>query len=186
MGSGRKCVSGELRTLIFRMVAENPSWGAPRIRGELKMLGFGISERTVLRWMRKAPRTPEPAKCWAAFLANHREVTAAMDFFTVPTLAFGVLYCFFVIAHDRRRIVHCNVTRRPTSAWITQQLREAFPFDTTPRYLIFDRAGSFNEQVIDTLKALGIEPSEPASAARGRTALPNAGLAPAAAICSTT
>ena len=82
--SGRKCVGKELRELIFRMVAENPTWGAPRIHGELKMLGFDISERTVLRWMRKAPRRPEPAIRWAAFLSNHREAIAAMDFFTVP------------------------------------------------------------------------------------------------------
>jgi hypothetical protein len=72
-----------LRELIFHVVAENRTWGAPRIHGELKMLGFDISERTVLRWMRKAPRNPEPAKRWAAFLSNHREVIAAMDFFTV-------------------------------------------------------------------------------------------------------
>ena len=93
--TGRKCVSKELRELIFRMVAENSTWGAPRIHGELKMLGFELSERTVLRWMRRAPRSPEPAKRWAAFLSNHREAIAAMDFFTVPTLTFGVLYCFF-------------------------------------------------------------------------------------------
>ena len=72
------------------------------------MLGFDISERTVSRWMRKAPRRPELAKRWAAFLDNHREAIAAMDFFTVPTLTFGVLHCFFVIAHDRLRILHCN------------------------------------------------------------------------------
>jgi hypothetical protein len=83
-----------LRNLIFRMASENPTWGAPRVHGELKMLGFDISERTVLRWMRKAPRSPEPAKRWAAFLNNHREAIAAMDFFTVPTLTFGVLHCF--------------------------------------------------------------------------------------------
>ena len=78
--AGRKCVSKELRELIFRMVGENPTWGAPRIHGELKMLGFDISERTVLRWMRKAPRNSDPAKRWAAFLSNHREAIAAMDF----------------------------------------------------------------------------------------------------------
>ncbi|MGB6693125.1 MAG: IS3 family transposase, partial [Terracidiphilus sp.] len=76
-------MSKELRDLIFRMVAENRTWGAPRIHGELKMLGFEISERTVLRWMRKAPRDSEPQKRWTTFLANHREVIAAMDFFTV-------------------------------------------------------------------------------------------------------
>lgn len=135
---GRKPTSKELRELIFRMVAENPTWGAPRIHGELKMLGFDISERTVLRWMRKAPRSPEPAKRWATFLNNHREAIAAMDFLTVPTLSFGVLYCFFVISHNRRHVLHFNVTRHPTSAWVIQQLREAFPYEIAPKYLIFD------------------------------------------------
>ena len=155
---GRKCVNKELRQLIFRMVAENPFWGAPRIHGELKMLGFDISERTVLRWMRRAPRNPEPAKRWAAFLNNHREAIAAMDFFTAPTLTFGVLYCFFVIAHDRRRVLHCNVTKHPTSAWVIQQLREAFPYDSAPGYMIFDRGSSFNAEMIDTVKTFGIHP----------------------------
>ena len=156
--AGRKCVSGELRELIFRMVAENPTWGATRIHGELKMLGFDISERTVLRWMRKAPRNPEPAKLWAAFLINHREAIAAMDFFTVPTLTFGMIYCFFVISDDRRRILHCNVTGHPTGAWVTQQLREAFPYNPTAKYLIFDRAANFNTDVVSTVKSFGIEP----------------------------
>jgi len=155
--AGRKCVSKELRELIFRMVAENPTWRAPRVHGELRMLGFDISERTVLRWMRKAPRDREPAKRWAAFLSNHREAIAAMDFFTVPTVTFGVLYCFFVIAHDRRRILHCNVTKHG-SAWVVQQLREAFPYDSAPGYLIFDQGANFNEEVIDTVKSFGIRP----------------------------
>ena len=107
--------------------------------------------------MRKAPRNPEPAKQWAAFLSNHREAIAAMDFFTVPTLTFGVLYCFFVIAHDRRRILHCNVTKYPTSDWVIQQLREAFPYDSAPSYLIFDRGTQFNEEVIDAVKNFGIQ-----------------------------
>ena len=156
--AGRKHIGIELCELIFRMVAENPTWGAPRIHGELTMLGFDVSERTVLRWMRKAPRSPEPAKRWAAFLSNHREAIAAMDFFTVPTLSFGVLYCFFVVAHDRRRILHWNVTRHPNSAWVAHQLREAFPYDSAPIYLIFDRATNFNEEVIGTMKCLGIKP----------------------------
>jgi hypothetical protein len=84
----------KVRQLIFRMVAENTTWGAPRIHGELLMLGFDISERTVSRWMKQAPRDSEPAKRWRAFLKNHREAIAAMDFFTVPTITFGVLYCF--------------------------------------------------------------------------------------------
>jgi transposase InsO family protein len=151
-------VSRELRDLIFRTVAENAKWGAPRIHGELKMLGFDVSERTVLRWMRKAPRSPEPAKQWATFLSIHREAIAAMDFFTVPTLTFGVLYCFFVIAHDRRRILHCNVTKHPSGAWVVQQLREAFPYDSAACYLIFDRGPQFNTEVIETVKSFGIQP----------------------------
>ncbi len=124
---GRKRIAKEVRDLIFRMVTENPTWGAPRIHGELLMLGFDISERTISRWMRRAPRNPEPARRWLSFLRNHREVIAAMDFFTVPTLTFSVLYCFFVIGHDRRRVLHFNVTRHPSTIWIVQQLREAFP-----------------------------------------------------------
>ena len=156
--AGRKPTPKALRELIFRMVVENNTWGAPRIHGELKMLGYEISERGVLRWMRKAPRNAEPARRWAAFLSNHREAIAAMDFFTVPTVTFGVLYGFFVIAHERRHILHFNVTSHPTSAWVVQQLREAFPYDSAPRYLIFDRGASFNDDVVDTIKSFGIQP----------------------------
>ena len=109
------------------MVGKNPTWGAPRIHGELLMLGFDISERTISRWMRRAPRDREVGKRWLAFLRNHQEVIAAIDFFTVPTIRFSMLYCFFVIAHDRRRILHSNVTKYPTSLWVVQQLRGRFP-----------------------------------------------------------
>ncbi len=108
--------------------------------------------------MRKEPRNPEPAKRWGAFLSNHREAIAAMDFFTVPTVTFSILYCFFVIAHDRRRILHFNVTRHPSSAWVVQQLREAYPCDSSPKYLIFDRGANFNEGVIAMVMGLGIKP----------------------------
>jgi hypothetical protein len=155
---GRRRVSKELRELIFRMVAKNTTWGAPHIHRELRMLGFDISERTVLRWMRKAPRNPEPARRWVTFLSNHREAIAAMDFFTVPTLTFGVLYCFFVIAHDRRRVLHFNVTRHPTSAWVSQQLREAFPYDSVSRDLIHDRDTIFSAEVIETANLLVAKP----------------------------
>jgi hypothetical protein len=116
--------------------------------GELLMLGFDISERTICRWMKQAPRDSEPAKRWRAFLKNHREAIAAMDFFTVPTITFGVLYCFFVIGHDRRRILHVNVTKHPTSGWIMPQLREAFPFEASHKYLIFDRDQKFGFEVL--------------------------------------
>jgi len=155
---GRRPTPKKVRELIFRMVAENPTWGAPRIHGELRMLGFELSERTISRWMKRAPRDPDRAKHWLAFLRNHREAIAAMDFFTVPTITFGVLYCFFVISHDRRRIMHINVTKHPTSAWIIQQLREAFPFEASHKYLIFDRDQKFGFEVIAAVKATRIIP----------------------------
>jgi hypothetical protein len=119
------------------------------------MLGFELSERTISRWMKRAPRDPDRAECWPTFLRNHREAIAAMDFFTVPTITFGVLYCFFVISHDRRRILHINVTKHPTSGWITQQLREAFPLEASLKYLIFDRDRKFGFEVITAGKPSG-------------------------------
>lgn len=140
------------------MVAENPTWGGPRIHGELLMLGFEVSERTVSRWVRHAPRDPEPARRWLAFLNNYHEALATMEFFTVPTLTIRLLYCFFVISHDRRQILHFNVTRHPTSSWVIQQLREASPFDTGPRFLIFDRDSKFSLEVASAVRSLSVRP----------------------------
>jgi transposase InsO family protein len=97
-------------------------------------------------------------KLWAAFLRNHREVIAAMDFFTVPTFTFGVLYCFFVIGHGRRKILHFNVTEHPTGPWIVQQLREAFPESCPYRYAILDGDAKFGTEVIDVLAHCGMKP----------------------------
>ena len=154
---GRKRISKQVRELIFRMAEENSTWGAPRIHGELLKLGFQISERTVSRWMKRVPRNLDPARRWLAFLRNHREAIASMDFFTVPTFTFGILYCFFVVAHDRRRILHCNVTRYPTALWIAQQLREAFPYDTKCKYLIYDRDAKFGSQVSEMVAWLNLK-----------------------------
>jgi putative transposase len=131
---GRNRLSKEIRNVIFRMVAENPTWGAPRIHGELLMLGFDVSERSVSRWMKRAPRDPDPARRWLAFLRNHREAIAAMDFFTVPTVTFQLLYCFFIIRHDRRQTsALCNVGQMvrvaTTTSWATVQS----PSITCPR-----------------------------------------------------
>jgi putative transposase len=158
---GRRPTAKEARA-IFRMVVENPPWGAPRIHGELRMLGFELSERTISRWMKRTPKDSDRATCWLAFLRNHREAIAAMDFFTVPTITFGVLYCFFIISHDRRRILHFNVTPHPTSGWIIQQLREAFPFEASHKYLIFDRDQKFGFEVIAAVKAARIIPKQTA------------------------
>ena len=141
-------MSQEIRALIFRMAKENSTWGAPRIHGELLKLGFEVSEPTVSRWLRQAPRIPDLTERWLTFLRNHREAIAAMDFFTVPTLTFGVLYCFFLIAHDRRKILHFNVTRNPQALWIVQQLREAWPYTPVHRFLLFDRDAKFGDDVV--------------------------------------
>jgi transposase InsO family protein len=155
---GRKPVGREIRELIFRMAAENPTWGAPRIHGELLKLGFKISEPTVSRWLQRMPRSPDLGKRWLTFLRNHPEVIAAMDFFTVPTLTFGVLYCFFIIDHERRRILRCNVTCNPSSLWIVQKMREAWPYTQAQKFLLFDHDSKFDRDVIDAGRTLGSEP----------------------------
>ena len=102
---GRPKITEEIRVLIRRVAEENPDWGAPKIHGELQKLGFVVSERSVARYLRRLRRRGDPCKRWLAFLQNHREVIAALDFFTVPTVTFQLLYCFFVIEHGRRRIM---------------------------------------------------------------------------------
>jgi putative transposase len=81
-----------------------------------------------------------------------------MDFFTVPTITLGVLYCFFVITHDRRRILHFNVTKHPTSLWIVQQLRETFPFGFAPRFLIFDHDSKYGLELPAAVRSLNVVP----------------------------
>jgi transposase InsO family protein len=137
---------------------ENPTWGAPKIHGELQKLGFVVSETSVGRYLRSVRRRGDPGKQWLTFLANHREVIAAFDFFTVPTATFKLLYCFFVIEHHRRKILHFNVTRHPNAEWVVQQLREAFPEAGPYRYVILDRDAKFDSSVLQFLEATGLEP----------------------------
>jgi transposase len=155
---GRPKVTEEIRELIRRLADENAAWGAPKIHGELQKLGFVVSERTVARYLRRLHRRGNGAKRWLAFLQNHREAIVAFDFFTVPTLTFQLLYCFFVIEHGRRRILHCNVTRHPSADWVVQQLREAFPEAGPYRYVILDRDTKFDADVMTFLKATGLKP----------------------------
>jgi transposase InsO family protein len=100
----------------------------------------------------------DPAKRWLTFLQNHRKAITAFDFFTVPTVTFQLLYCFFVIEHGRRRILHFNVTHHPTAEWVVQQLRAAFPEAGHYRYAIFDRDSAFNDEVVNFLEATGVKP----------------------------
>jgi transposase InsO family protein len=156
--AGRPKITEEIRLLIRRLAQENQGWGAPKIHGELQKVGLVVSERSVARYLRRMRRRGDPAKRWLTFLQNHREVIAAFDFFTVPTVTFQLLYCFFVIEHGRRRILHFNVTSHPTAEWVVQQLREAFPEAGPYRYAIFDRDSTFNNEVVMFLKATGLEP----------------------------
>jgi hypothetical protein len=157
---GRPRVDQEVRDLIRLMARDG--WGAPRIHGELVKLGFEVSESTVSRYMPRRPVEPDRLRRWIAFLRNHKDGIAAMDFFTVPTASLRLLYVLFVIEHGRRRVVHFNVTSHPTSAWVVQQLRESFPFDAAPKYLIFDRDTIFTAAVVRFVKAMGTEPARTA------------------------
>ena len=161
-------------------------WGAPRIPGELLELGFDVSEATVSRYMPRRPVEPDQLARWIAFLRNHKEAIAAMDFFTVPTLSLRVLYCLFIIDHGRRRIVHFNATCNPTAQWVLQQLREAFPFDTAPAHLIFDRDAIFSAAVVRFVQALGANPRRIAYRSPWQTPLRNAGSVAADESSSTT
>jgi len=152
---GRPLTPHETRELIRRMARENPTWGAPRIHGELAKLGIDISERTVARFIPRRPADPDQRLRWRRFLATHRHALAATDFFTVPTITFRVLYVLFVIDHGRRRILHVNVTAYPTASWIAQQLRESFP-DDVPRFLILDNDAKFGREVRRTIRSFGI------------------------------
>src|SRR6516225_1629125 len=155
---GRPRITEEIRGLIRRLARENSDWGAPQIQGELQKLGFALSERTVARYLRRIERRGDPAKKWLAFLHNHREAIVAFDLFTVPSATFRVLYCFFVIEHERRRILHFNVTRHPSADWVVQQLRETFAEAAPYRYAILDHDAIFNLDVMAFLKATGFKP----------------------------
>src|SRR5438105_11736048 len=122
---GRPDVAAEIRDLIRRMSQANPLWGAPRIHGELLKLGIAVAPSTVARYLPR-PRKP-PSQTWLTFLTNHLAQTAAIDFFTVPTATFRVLFVFLVLSHDRRRVVHFGMTEHPTQEWTMLQMREAFP-----------------------------------------------------------
>lgn len=151
---GRPAVPHDVRELIRRMSRENPLWGAPRIHGELLKLGIDVGETSVGKYMGHHHRPP--SQTWRTFLNNHVETMVSVDFFTVPTIRFQVLYVFLVLAHDRRRILHVGVTAHPTAAWTAQQLREAFPWNTAPRYLLHDRDSIFGCDFVDQVTAMGM------------------------------
>jgi putative transposase len=152
---GRPPVNAEIKALVTRMAAANPLWGAPRIHGELRKLGLDVAERTISRLMPK--RRPQPSQTWRTFLANHVPDLVSLDFFTVPTARLRVLFVLVVLAHHRRRVVHFNVTEHPTALWTAQQIVDAFPDDSTPRYLLRDRDQVYGQQFRHRVKGMRIE-----------------------------
>jgi transposase InsO family protein len=144
------------------MAEANPLWGGPRIHGELLKLGIDVSERTVSRQMPK-DRKP-PSQTWRTILDNHCRELVAIDFLTVPTATFRLLYVLVVLAHDRRRVLHFNVTEHPTAAWTAQQIIEAFPDGTAPRFLLRDRNQIYGEEF--RLRVAGMKIEEIITAAR--------------------
>ena len=152
---GRPPIEVEIRHLIRRMCRENPSWGAPRIHSELQLLGYDVSETTVDKYMIRH-RKP-PSQTWRAFLDNHLRDIVGVDFFTMPTATFRILFTFIILRHDRRRVVHFNVTEHPTAEWTAQQIVEAFPDDEAPRFLIRDRDGIYGQYFQTRVANMGIE-----------------------------
>ena len=152
---GRPLVDRETRELIVRLQRENPLWGAPRIHGELLMLGIEVCESTVSKYLRKLQRPP--SQTWRTFVHNHLHQSVAVDFLVVPTIRFSLLYVFVVLDHRRRRILHVNVTANPTAEWTAQQVVEALPWETNVRFLFRDGDGIYGEAFQSRIEGLGLQ-----------------------------
>jgi putative transposase len=144
-----------IRELIRQMSRASPLWGAPRIHGELLKLGIDVSQATVGRYLPWRPKAPSPT--WRSFLHNHMHDTAAVDMFVVVTARFQLLYALIVLGHERRTIIHFDVTQNPTQDWLARQITEAFPWDTAPRFLLRDRDTSYGQIFRDRVQAMAIE-----------------------------
>jgi transposase InsO family protein len=152
---GRPPVAKEIRGLICKMSATNPTWGSPRIMGELRKLGIEVAKSTVEKY--RTCRCKPPSPTWRTFLANHAKDLVSIDFFTVATVRFEILFVLIILAHDRRRVRHFKITAHPTAQWTAQQVVEAFPWDTAPRYLLRDRDGVYGRDFRQRVAALGLQ-----------------------------
>jgi putative transposase len=152
---GRPAIAQEVRDLIQQMWHANPTWGAPRIVGELRKLGIEVAQSTVEHY-RVRPRKP-PSPTWKTFLKNHGQDLVALDFFTVPTATFRVLFVLVILVHERRRVIHFNITEHPSAAWTAQQVIEAFPWDDAPRYLLRDRDRIYGTDFRRRVRNMGIK-----------------------------
>jgi transposase InsO family protein len=151
---GRPRIDAEIRALIRRMSRENPLWGAPRIHGELLMLGIDVAESTVGRYMVRRRRPPSQG--WKTFLRNHAAGIASLDLFVVRTISFELLYGLVILRQARRQLVSISVTSHPTAAWLAGQVTDAFPWDEAPRHLLRDRDRAFGPAYTHRLRAMGI------------------------------
>ena len=152
---GRPAIPADIRTLIRRMARENLKWGVPRIQSELALLGLDIAESTVAKYLKRCPKSP--SQTWRTFLENHVGDIAAIDFLVVPTVRFRLLYCFVVLRHEQRRVVHFNVTAHPTARWTGQQIVEAFPYDEAVRFMIRDHDGIYGLDFRQRVQHVGID-----------------------------
>jgi putative transposase len=173
-------LDADLRNLIRRMARENPTWGRRRIRAELALLGYDVAELTVAKYMHRT--SPRPSPTWRAFLTAHARELVAIDFFVVPTITFRLLFVFVVLRHHRRELLHLNVTDHPTAVWTAQQIIEAFPDDSAPRFLLRDRDAIYGEEFARRIKrGWGSTRSASPRARPGRTLLSSGSSAPFAA-----
>jgi len=152
---GRPAITKELRGLIRTMWQANPTWGSPRIVGELRKLGIDVAKSTVEKYRPRSKKPPSPT--WKAFLKNHAQDLGALDFFVVPTVTFRVLFVLVILAHERRHIIHFSVTEHPTAQWTAQQVVEAFPWDEAPRYLLRDRDRIYGTYFRQRVRHMGIQ-----------------------------
>ena len=155
---GRPPTPPEIVALIVRMANDNPRWSRRRIANELAMLGYRVDKNTVAKYMPKPadrPRRPR-SQTWGTFVRNHLVGTLAIDFFTVPTVRFEVLYVFVVLSLERRCILHVNVTAHPNAEWTAQQIVEAVGCDDTFTTLIRDRDGIYGAAFDRRVRNLGI------------------------------
>jgi integrase-like protein len=151
---GRPKVSKEVRDLIREMSLANHLWGAPRIHGELLLLGIDVSQSTVAKYMVTLRRLPSQG--WKTFLRNHTDGVASIDFLVVPTIGFKLLYAFVILGHGRRKLLHIAITYHPSAHWAARQIAEAFPWDEAPVWLIRDNDAIFGVAFKKQLKTMGI------------------------------
>jgi putative transposase len=152
---GRPTIAKDVRELIQAMWQANPTWGSPRIVGELRKVGIEVTKSTVEKYRRWPPKPPSPT--WKTFLQNHVKDLIALDFFVVPTVTHNVLFVLLILAHERRRMVHFNITEHPTAQWTAQQVVDAFPWGEAPRYLLRDRDRIYGASFRQRVQHMGIE-----------------------------